>query len=91
VTVLEYLKGWPWLHSVEGDKLHRPSSSEIRRWCEKGSVIINGVKVKSTDQIKFPIRQLILHPESKNRITIFNEQEEQEEEQERAKEAQQEG
>ncbi len=71
MTALEYLKDHLYLHSAEGDKLHYPSNSELRRWLERGSVIINGVRPKPSDEIYFPIKEFIIHPDSPNRITIF--------------------
>ena len=58
-------------HSTEGDKLHRPSVSELKRWLEKGSVIINGVRPKPNDEIKYPITELVLFPGSKNRNFLW--------------------
>ena len=58
--------------SCEGDKLHDPSRSELKRWLEKGSVQINGVRPRPNDEIKYPIKQFILHPGG-NRCTIIDE------------------
>lgn len=73
MSALEYLKEFqPWLHSTEGDKLHRPSNSELRRWMSKGSVVINGVKVLPGDAVTFPIREFILFSDSpRGRRTII--------------------
>jgi hypothetical protein len=74
MTALEYLQTFPYLTSKEGDKLGRPSNSELKRWLMKGSVIINGTKPKPWDTITFPIKELILCPNSPNRCTIVSEE-----------------
>ena len=49
----------------------RASNSEIRRWFAKGSILINGERAKTDDEI-IDIRSLVIHPKSKKgRITIF--------------------
>jgi hypothetical protein len=48
----------------------KASNSELRRWFDKGSVVINGENCKATDL--FPtIRELILFPKSNRRRTSF--------------------
>ena len=55
-------------HSTEG----RPelSKSELRRWCERGSVIINGEKVKADEAFDFPVFSMVLHPKGDLRCTL---------------------
>lgn len=72
MTAFEYLKSLPCLPaSKEGRKYGRPSNSEMRRWLEKGSVIINGVKPSPNDEINPPIKELIFFPKGKNRTTML--------------------
>jgi hypothetical protein len=77
MTALEYLKRLrhqPFFPcSVEGRKTGLPSNSEIKRWLQKGSVLINGIYPKPDEPIDFPIRQLIFRAKSPNRITIWDE------------------
>jgi hypothetical protein len=46
------------------------SNSEIRRWFEKGSILINGKKANIYDEIT-NIYSCVVHPKSKSKITIF--------------------
>jgi len=75
MTALEYLhehlKEFPYLHSTEGDKLNKPSNSELKRWLMKASVIINGVRPKPWDTIEYPITELVFFPKSKYRCTVM--------------------
>lgn len=47
------------------------SNSELRRWLEKGSVIINGTKPKPQDIVSYPITELVFFPKSPRRTTVF--------------------
>lgn len=47
------------------------SKSEIRRWFERGSVQVNGLRVKGSDQVPEIWESLVLHPASSNRITLW--------------------
>ena len=74
MNAFEYLKSFPFLPpSTEGKKCGRPSNSEIRRWLEKKSVIINGVKANYDDEINFPIIELIFFPNSNRKCTMIQE------------------
>jgi hypothetical protein len=49
-----------------------PSKSEIRRWLDQQSVIINGKKPKSKDIVQLPVTQLVFFPKSdKKRATVI--------------------
>jgi hypothetical protein len=49
-----------------------PSKSEIRRWLDQGSVLINGKKPKTKDIVEMPVWQLVFFPKSdKKRATII--------------------
>jgi hypothetical protein len=56
-----------------GNPGEKASKSEIRRWLQQSSVMIDGVKLTSEKtMIKFPIKSLVLFPKSETkRITIF--------------------
>ena len=57
--------------SKEGAGLNPPSNSELRRWCEKGSVIINRRRVRASDIIIWPTRQLLFFSQSpRSRTTL---------------------
>jgi hypothetical protein len=47
------------------------SKSELKRWCDKGSVIVNSEKVKWDEEMDFPIFSFILHPKGDLRCTLL--------------------
>lgn len=69
---IEYLKSLPKYitRSVEGNGMGDASNSEMRRWLDKGSVLINGTRPKSSDLITFPITELVLFPKGKKKCTL---------------------
>jgi len=74
-TAFTYIKGLEFLPVVRtrGKKstFGRPSNSEIFRWLESGSIIINGVKLKPYDYIDYPIEQLIFFPKGQT-VTMID-------------------
>jgi len=72
-TSLNYLKGLPrtWLPLNVERGIKIASNSDLRRWLESGSVIINGEKPKPEDEITFPVTELIFFPNSKTRMTTI--------------------
>lgn len=56
--------------SRERGKTGSPSNSEIRRWLEKGSVLINGKRPEPNDLVAFPISQLVFFPGAVSQTTI---------------------
>lgn len=77
LTFFMQLGRWPRIEGVTNwwsteKPCHRASNSEIRRWFDKGSIIINGIKVKvDTEILNGRVNSLVIHPKSKSRITIF--------------------
>jgi hypothetical protein len=65
MTALEFLKS---LHESccfqtrQGAKVGKASNRELVRWCEQGAVVINGEKVKPTQEIRFPVTEMVLFP-----------------------------
>jgi hypothetical protein len=58
--------------STETTKVGLASKSNIRRWFENKSILINEIKPNWNDECIFPITQLILFPKSdERRITIL--------------------
>lgn len=49
----------------------KASNSEVKRWLEKKSVIINGQKPGPKDIIQFPITELIFFPKGARRTTYL--------------------
>lgn len=52
------------------EKKGRATNSELKRWCERSSVVINGQKMKWNEEIEFPIFNMVLFPK-RNRVTLF--------------------
>lgn len=49
-----------------------PSKSEVRRWLDQKSVIINGARPSAKDMVQWPITQLVFFPKSpKRRTTVI--------------------
>jgi len=47
------------------------SKSEIKRWFDKGSVLVNGEKSKWDEPWDFPVFSLILHPKGEKRCSLL--------------------
>lgn len=48
------------------------SNSEIRRWLDQGSVVINGVRPQAKQLITFPVTQLVFFPNSRRKkCTVY--------------------
>ena len=47
------------------------SKSEMRRWCERSSVRINGETMKADEELDFPIFSMVLHPKGDRRCTLL--------------------
>lgn len=73
MNVIDYIQRFP-IASRERHHFGKASRSEMKRWCEKGCVDINGVKVKTTDRVQFPIKRLVFFPDnSRQRVTLWEE------------------
>jgi len=46
------------------------SNSEKRRWLESGGIRVNGEFPKANHLVQFPIFDLVLFPNSKNKVTM---------------------
>jgi hypothetical protein len=69
VTILDYLRAWQWLPSREGKTMFA-SGSELRRWFDRGSVEVNGVKAMASDPWPFDDQSVVIHPNGKHRTTL---------------------
>ncbi len=56
--------------SKEGNGLGPPSNSELRRWLDKKSVLINGRKPRAKEEVSYPITQLQFFPGSRHQTTV---------------------
>lgn len=57
--------------STEGQKVERPSNSELKRWFEKGNIYINDIKSNASDEVEFPINSLIFFKDNKKQTTLW--------------------
>jgi hypothetical protein len=69
VTILDYLREWPWLPSREGKQMFA-SGSERRRWLERGSVEVDGAKATAVTPWPYEDQSVVLHPSGKHRTTL---------------------
>ena len=73
MTAYEYLCSLPYVPMAQlGNKPIIASKSERRRWLDGSAVIINGVRPKPKEIIKFPVWQLVFFPKGKRRTTFVN-------------------
>lgn len=54
----------------EGKLAGKASNSEIKRWLQNGSVLVNGKRVRFDEELTFPIESLVLFPKGR-RITLY--------------------
>jgi len=74
MNAFEYLKSFEFLPQRGANLINRrPSNSEIRRWLQNKSIIINGEKPPPEDEIEFPVTSLIFFPASRPITTILEE------------------
>ena len=76
MNAIEYLKRIPrsWLPVSVVRGIKPPSNSELYRWLKNSSVAINGMRPKPSEEITFPIRELVFFPSGKRRTTIIREE-----------------
>lgn len=71
MKVHEFLCAYPYLPSRE--RLGKASKSELRRWCERGSVEINLERAAANHEMPRNLYSLVLHPKSQHRTTLYSE------------------
>ncbi len=74
MTAFEFMKGlkhdwWSLLPSNDEGK-PTVSHGQIRRWLERRSVVINGIRPGPDDEITFPIESFVFFPKGKRKTTI---------------------
>ena len=73
MKAIEFIKELPFKpQSREGKGCGEPSNSELKRWLNTSSVVINGVCPKPGDEVSRPITELIFFPKG-NRVTMVKE------------------
>lgn len=72
MNILTYLKN---LGPAVPMSLEKPctqaSSSERMRWCDQGSILINGEAIKRNEEVPYPVESLVFFPKSKKRRTTL--------------------
>lgn len=68
--MLDYLMAWSFLPSREGKTLAAASGSEKRRWIERASVEVNGLKATRADLWPRATDRVVIHPNGKHRTTL---------------------
>jgi hypothetical protein len=71
MTAYEYLKRFDHLPMSIERPCTIPTNSEIRRWLKQSAVIINGKRPKPSDEIEFPITELVYFPKGKRKTTVI--------------------
>ena len=49
----------------------RPTRSELKRWCQKGAVVVNGERLGHQDVVPFPVASLVFFPRGRRRTTVL--------------------
>lgn len=52
---------------AEKREIKPASRSELQRWLDQGSVLVNGEKLSSNEEMDFPIISVVLFPKSPTR------------------------
>ena len=55
-------------HSKEREG--KVTNSELKRWLQNQSVLLNGRRIKWNEEVDFPVKELVLFPK-KNKTTIL--------------------
>ena len=69
MTMMDFLKAFPFMVSREGKQVFA-SNGELKRWFERGSVEVNGVKAKLSDPWPNVEARVVIHPNGKHRTTL---------------------
>ena len=74
MKAIEYLKSLPrsWLPMSVERGIKDPSNSELQRWLNQVSVVINNQTPHSNDEIEFPITKLVFFPKGKRKTTLVD-------------------
>lgn len=70
MTILDFLRAWTFLPSVEGKQVFA-SGSEKRRWLDRGSVEIDGERAQMGDPWPLPDISVVIHPKSNSKRTTL--------------------
>lgn len=70
MTALEFLKQIKFLPMSTENPCTKATKSEIKRWLKKKSVVINNIRPLPSDEINFPIINLVFFPKGKRKCTM---------------------
>jgi hypothetical protein len=56
--------------SREGALVGLPSNSELRRWLDKGTVVVNGKRLGREDTVEWPVTSLVFFQGTDKQVTI---------------------
>lgn len=71
MTAWEFLRDLHTIcHFMSRERSGKATNSELKRWLQNQSVIINGRRIKWNEEVDFPVKECILFPKRK-RITLF--------------------
>ena len=71
VKAFDFVKSFDHIPSSTERPCQLTSNSELRRWFTKKSIKINDKTPAVDDFIFFPLTELVFHPKSPNRITMW--------------------
>ena len=72
ITALAFFVGNEKLRPWADDQNRHPvSNSQLRRWLDQRSVLMNGKRPTSTDFIEYPITQLVWFPGGKKQCSLL--------------------
>lgn len=75
MTAWEYIQRIKYAHAIPHSTeipCTLPTNAEIKRWFEKKSIVINGIRANKDDIIVLPVTQLVFFPKSeKGRCTVL--------------------
>lgn len=71
MTVLSWLKEFPYKAWNPGKPDGQWSTSDLIRACRDGAVLLHNRRVDSREEMQYPVTGFVFFPGSKRRTTIF--------------------
>jgi len=70
MNAIEFLKWWRDNKRLPGCA-RLTSNAELRRWLQKGSVSINGLRLGPGDEVGFPVHRLVFFEGARSQTTMI--------------------
>ena len=71
MTAWEYLRELnEYCSFMSRERTGKATNSELKRWLQNQSVLLNGRRIKWNEQVDFPVYELVLFPK-KSRVTVL--------------------